>query len=366
MLSIRVWYIYHYPEDYLSDWADKLFPGVRVALNRLSEYTGIEWPLWHGKSFQTTQPIGKGKSISVDVDMVWAAVRELARSDPDFGWQYRSVDLPIFIFANTSGAFCVDYYSPIYGSDSMLTLEALGQMTLLEHEIGHVFGLPDHIKPFTNPEYNNCIMGNLYLGKVQFCSECQLRLVEANYKKTPYETVLGYETKSVSLGWGKAYAEWYGSNGPQEIAPTVVSVVWPSNTPIQTIWQVMITGNTVVAISIELLGAISSPKAIAPGETIAEIVLQIPPLRAGIYETDFVVRVDGAVFGQEEVSVGVVSLGTVLETIPTTERIHETAIIHVQSMGPGVGIDISLMTGLISLVLLGSLGMMMKATIEKR
>lgn len=101
----------------------------------------------------------------------------------DFARDYGLYDIPLFVFANTREAYSVDYQTPIYVSDRTFLMEAEGIKTLLEHEIGHTFGLLDHIRPFTNPEYEFCIMGNLYLGKMQFCSECAAKFIEDNFNK---------------------------------------------------------------------------------------------------------------------------------------------------------------------------------------
>ncbi len=101
----------------------------------------------------------------------------------DFARDYELYDISLFVFANTHNAYSVNYQTPIYVSDSAFLTEAEGVETLLEHEIAHVFGLPDHMEPFTNPEYDLCIMGNLYLGRMQFCSECQAKFVETNFRK---------------------------------------------------------------------------------------------------------------------------------------------------------------------------------------
>lgn len=289
-------------------------------MRRLASHTGTSWSFdFANSSFQTSQPIGRGQSVSLDVDAVWEAVRELAENDPDFQWQYRSCDLPIFIFANTKGAFSVDYYSPIYGSDDMLLSEASEGLTLLEHEIGHTFGLPDHMKPFTNPEYANCIMGNLYLGEIKFCSECQPKLIKPNYRKTLYEWIIGKGIEEIYFGWGDAYAYW--DSIAHKITPPAVT--WPASTEIHTEWQVRIDGNTPAATSIELFGRVSNPVVINPG-SIGIVPLDIPPLESGLHETDFIVRVNGAVFGLEDVPVA----GSAIKTVPTTEVFHEAVTIN--------------------------------------
>jgi hypothetical protein len=110
-------------------------------------------------------------------------IDEWAAMNSDFARDYELYDISLFVFANTHNAYSVNYQTPIYVSDSAFLTEAEGVETLLEHEIAHVFGLPDHMEPFTNPEYDLCIMGNLYLGRMQFCSECQAKFVETNFRK---------------------------------------------------------------------------------------------------------------------------------------------------------------------------------------
>lgn len=303
MLSVRIWYVWHYPQDYYPNWEDRLAPGMRVGLSRLSSYTGSNWALYYGKSFQTSQPIGGKRSISADVSAVWRAIREFAQNDPDFQWQYRSVDLPVFLFANTRGAFSVDYHSPIYGSDNMPIVEASSQETLVEHEVGHAFGLPDHMKPFTNPEYNDCIMGNLYLGRVKFCSECRARFVRENYRRASYEQIAGLLVPEINFSPGGAYATWAGQPTPQRILP---SNTWPANTEVYTTWHFSITGNTPAVISFEFFGTRSGVVVVDPGESgVAE--LTVPPLSVGSHQTVLVVRIGDAVF-REPFSVGASSI----------------------------------------------------------
>lgn len=354
MLSTRVWHIWHYPQDYDPDWAGKLFPGAHVALNRLSAYTGTEWPLWYGKSFQTSQPVGGSRRLSADVDMVWAAVRELAKSDPDFQWQYRSVDLPVFVFANTLGAFCVDYHSPIYGSDNMLVTEASSQQTLLEHEIGHTFGLPDHIKPYTNPEYNNCIMGNLYLGQIKFCSECGT-IVRGNYRKAGYEQIAGLFIPEINFTAGRGYATWAGQATSQRILP---SNTWPADTEVYTSWHFSITGNTPAVVSFEFFGTRSEVVVVDPGKSGA-CRLTVPPLSVGLHQTELIVRVGDAVF-REPFSVGTSSIVTEPVNEVAREAVSVSAIpangVPVNGQ-PGISVAL---TGLVAVVMLAGVSSMIR------
>lgn len=325
MLNLRFWYIWHYPEDYDPDWMTAFRPGISLALERLSLYTGTSWSYNFGKSFRTTQPIGHGQSVSLDIDAVWEAVRELAERDPDFQWQYRTCDLPIFVFANTREAFVVDYYSPVYVSDEWLIREAARRdLIVVEHEIAHTFGLPDHMKPFAKPEYNDCIMGNVYLGEVRFCSECRPKFIRSNYRKTYYEWIVG-RIKEINLSLGDAYAYWAGLPAPQKIIPPIT---WPAHTEIYTTWQIRIDGNTVVSVDIEFFDVISNIATIKPGY-VGEVALTIPPLQPGLQQTEFIVRLDGAVFGSEPVKVHPQAM-SVYKTIPVSEVIREPVTINIQ------------------------------------
>ncbi|MBA7537730.1 hypothetical protein ES705_29999 [subsurface metagenome] len=182
--SIGVNYIWHYPEDYNPNWISNLRPGLEKAIERLTGYTGETWPFAFVSEFQTSYPVGGGNPVEGAPNYYYKlAVEEWATMNSDFAREYKLYDIPLFVFANSHGAYSVDYQTPIYVSDDAFLTEAQGVETLLEHEISHVFGLPDHMKPFTNPEYESCIMGNLYLGRIQFCSECQAKFIEANFKK---------------------------------------------------------------------------------------------------------------------------------------------------------------------------------------
>jgi len=185
--SIGVNYIWHYPEDYDPNWISRLTPGLERAIERLSGYTGEAWPFAFVSEFQTSYPVGGGNPIRGAPNFYYElAVEEWAAKNSGFARDYELYDIPLFVFANSYGAYSVNYQTPIYISDSAFLAEAGGIETLLEHEIAHVFGLPDHMRPFANPEYEFCIMGNLYLGKIQFCSECEAQFIESNFRKNHF------------------------------------------------------------------------------------------------------------------------------------------------------------------------------------
>lgn len=180
--NLCVWYLWHSAYD--PYWVDRLGYGLALGTSRLSAYTGAIWTYSFAGSFQTSYNL-EGRPL--DTQMVEDAVRELLSESAIARQKYKDCDIPLFIFANTTEAFSFDYQSPIYGSDRMLKVEAEENLLVLEHEIAHTFGLPDHNWPHTRPEYDNCMMGNVYLGEVKFCSECLPKFIPENYRKTPLE-----------------------------------------------------------------------------------------------------------------------------------------------------------------------------------
>lgn len=166
--SIGIFYIWHYSQDYNANWKATLKPGLNIATTRLSNYFGISWPYSMVAEFQTSYPTGNGNPV--DRNCEYAAAES--------GLGYSAYETPIFVFANTREAYSVNYQPPIYMSDKAILTEENQTQTLIEHEIMHIFGLPDHNAPHTKPMYDNCIMGNLYLGKIVFCSECLAKLRE--------------------------------------------------------------------------------------------------------------------------------------------------------------------------------------------
>lgn len=180
--NLCVWYLWHSAYD--PYWVDRLGYGLALGTSRLSSYTGAIWTYGFAGSFQTSFNL-EGRAL--DTHMVEDAARELLRQSADARQKYQDCDIPLFIFANTSEAFSFDYQSPIYGSDDMLLREVEENLILLAHEIAHTFGLPDHNSPHTRPEYDNCLMGNVYLDEVKFCSECLPKFIPENYRKTPLE-----------------------------------------------------------------------------------------------------------------------------------------------------------------------------------
>ncbi len=314
-MEICVWYIYRSSSDYDPQWKSNLRVGIELALGRLRTYTGWSWTYRFIAEFQTSRNIGWGKAL--DVDEAIEATIELATSQANFQADYDGCQLPIFIFANSRGAFSVDYHSPIYGSDQMVFYE---DETLIEHEIGHTFGLPDHMKPFDNPQYAECIMGNLYLGRIQFCNECRSKFLnQSNYSKASYYDLIGQAKpdepapnvpepapsipSEINLSWVSSSAYWNGrTSDVRKLASQ-----WPSNTPVvaQFILQ---NGNSSVAISarLQFFGAESKPVRLAPNSS-APLIVTVAPKPEGVYQAEFILKVSDQVLGEESIDITVVS-----------------------------------------------------------
>jgi len=304
MLNICVWYIWY--NQYNPDWVNTFTPGMNLATSRLSVYTDTLWSYEFVESFQTSYPI----SGHLDVNKAIAAVIELANSDSTFKTKYDSCDIPLFIFSNSKDAFSVDYRSPIYGSDQMMELES-AEMTLIEHEIGHTFGLPDHMKPFSNPAYESCIMGNLYLGEIRFCPECQLKFVRSNYNKSSYEELIGESsptpppTPPIEI-----YTEWVGSYGRWDTGKSddLLDLIlhWPAETEVIATWKLKNSSpSEAITASIEFLDTVSGTITIAAGK-IGELTLIIPALAEGTHYTFFIGTISGNPVTEPIVAVNVV------------------------------------------------------------
>lgn len=305
MLTIGIWYLYY--QQYDAQWRDRFRPAIELATNRMAAYTSTNWPYVFVAEHKIPELVA---ADGIDVNKSFNAVRYLAQAGLITKAQYEAYGLPMFIFAGTNGAFSVDYQSPIYGSDDMM-VEERQIRTLIEHEIGHTFGLPDHMRPFTNPEYEYCVQGNLYLGQVQYCSECAPKLRLSNYRKLPYSQLAGvdqisppkqpHSPVSVEISTEGAFGVWNG----QYINLLELIKSWPALTVIPTVWRLRVRSNDqTFTASIKFFGGTSSVYILQPNTT-NEIYLDVPPRAVGQYNTEFVLNVGDAVF-TEQVAVNVV------------------------------------------------------------
>ena len=120
-------------------------------------------------------------NIGSDIFIGFSNEGKLIRSIPNFKLEYNNHDITFFIIhGTTGGAYSVNYMSPIWFSWSAFekdidNLDGMG----IAHEFLHTFGLRD-----INGGQEECIMGDLYLSKLNLCDQNYLFKPE-NYKKTP-------------------------------------------------------------------------------------------------------------------------------------------------------------------------------------
>lgn len=179
-LDIGMYYIWHYSDDYESDWAS--YAGnIYDAFNYLQSYNwGISWTATGLEEVRTDYPIGHGQNLP-SYFTIEDIIKDVAQKSEWLKIDYESYDMIVFIFANTRDAYVVDYSSPMYASDSAFKYPE--HRILLAHEILHTFGCGDGWGG------DKCIMS--YLGDdAIICSQCMDRFELHNYKKRPYSDVV--------------------------------------------------------------------------------------------------------------------------------------------------------------------------------
>lgn len=176
MVDIAVIYVWNNNADYNSNWGSNINTGLILGLNRFGSYTHDTYNiqlLEHHTNYIVQGVVGSPLQPYVDVrDEIRSAIN------------VSGYDGVILIFANSTEGFLLNYESPIFMSDSGLIEQAVdNRLTLLEHEISHSFGCKDHVRGLEwKPKYEQCIMGNLYLGEIIYCDECSPRIDCYNYK----------------------------------------------------------------------------------------------------------------------------------------------------------------------------------------
>lgn len=321
-MKIDIWYFYN---DYLSpNWRTPVSQAFNIALPRLRNYFGTSWDFQFMREFRTTVRY----DTAIMPNKCIQAVTELANSDPAFKAEYNSCELPLFIFADSTDAFIFDYMSPVWSSDSAFLHEIEGQV-IIEHEIGHTFGLPDHVKPWAKPYYEYCMMGNPYVGSIQLCPECKPKFILSNYKKHPYSDVVNNVSDELPIipqeppeepalpepgaqdpsgpefigTAGVGYAYWAGGV-PQRIDRYNT---WVSDREITCSLQVANheLSTRSINIIIEFAGQRSNTLQIPPGQN-RETVFILEPLAVGTYDFSLKMFESGNLFGSETMRVNVI------------------------------------------------------------
>jgi len=326
-MDLCIWYIYY--DNPNPNWKTPVSQAFNIALPRLENYFGTDWDYQFMGEFQTSVRYDK----AIMPNKCIQAITELANSNPDFRDNYTKCELPFLVFANSTDAFIFDYKSPVWSSDDAFVREQEG-LVIIEHEIGHTFGLPDHVKPWAKTYYENCMMGNPYVDSIQLCPECAPKFILSNYKKHPYSAIVNLPVKEeeppviipqeppeepilpepiipeqgidipyLVIG-GVAYAYWAGGI-PQKMFENVTT--WPSDREITCSFQVKNyeessrTANMVV----KFAGQQSNTLRIAPGQ-IGEVKFILQPLAAGLYSFSIEMIESGKQFGYETTEVNVI------------------------------------------------------------
>ena len=187
--KIGIFYVVTTGQTLDTNWRNVVDQGMSLAIPRLNQFFssyGISW---------THQKLNEININYIMIPDLWRnlpsglykTVVLINQAHPTFVSEYQSYDLTIFLFAgNFAGAYSYDYKGPIYASHDLFQIEN-ANMPIIEHEILHVFGLPDHNSPHTNPIYDNCLMGNLYMSNINLCSECLSKLNPPKLGKSTLE-----------------------------------------------------------------------------------------------------------------------------------------------------------------------------------
>lgn len=321
-MKIGIWYFYNDTLD--ATWRNPISQALNISLSRLRAYFGTTWDFQFIKEFRTLVRYDKAIMPNKCIE----AVTELASSDPNFKADYNNCELPFFIFANATDAFSFDYKSPAWCSDSAFRHEIEG-LVVIEHEIGHTFGLPDHVKPWAKPYYEQCMMGNPYVGGIQLCPECEPKFVLSNYKKHPYLNIVNNVSdeipiipqeppveqtlpdpytppptgpENIGISAVSAYAYWAGGI-PQKMTEYNT---WPSDRIIICAFKIANHEMSSRAISIVMEFADQKSKAmtISPGQ-VGEVNFVLEPMAMGLYTFSLKVFESGNLFGYETTQMNV-------------------------------------------------------------
>jgi len=174
--NVGVYYIWHYSDDYKSNWASLVEPGLSLGLNRFGEYMNRQVSYKFEGEFNTSATIGHGEPL--DTHKVDQAIRELCGQIP-LADIYNNYACIFFIFANSHDAFVYDYHAPIYLSDTTFFVEGETGKCLIEYELFHCFGLS--YKTCTPNEA--CLEKDPEMTEITLCSYCQQHAIWENYGK---------------------------------------------------------------------------------------------------------------------------------------------------------------------------------------
>jgi len=173
--SIKIYYITQ-NNVYNDNYKTIIDNGMNKANKMLKNYDGtsLQWTI-------EKVDIPSNVNIGNDIFIGYSNENKVIKNIPNFKTKYDTYDVTFLVIHGTKGgAYSVNYMSPIWFSWKAFEkdVDSLGGNGIV-HEFLHPFGLRD-----VNKGQYGCIMGDLYISKLNLCDQYYLFKPE-NYKKTP-------------------------------------------------------------------------------------------------------------------------------------------------------------------------------------